>query len=126
MIELTIPQLGEENRNVKDLVFTLLSVEQPLSIIELTKKIQKNYNIRITYQAVRKAVNTLEKQGVLGKESKKYRIDKQYYVNFKVTKGDVEDLIKKAEKFRRDLQDFIARLNSEKIENCRKKLESLL
>ena len=58
--------------------------------------------------------------------AKTERIDKQYYVNFKVTKHDVEDLIKKAEKFRRDLQDFIARLNSEKIENCRKKLESLL
>ena len=74
MIELSIPQKGEETRNVKDLVFTILTEEKNLSLIELTNRIQRNYNISVTYQAVRKAVDKLNQQGVLEKIGKKYKI----------------------------------------------------
>jgi len=57
--------------------------------------------------------------------AKTERVDKQYYVNFKVSKEDVEDLIKKAENFIRNLTDFISKLNSEKIGSYRKKLEEI-
>lgn len=75
MLELAIPQPGE-TRNVKDLVFTALAQEHPLSLIELTRKIRKEYLKGVTYQAVRKAANSLEQQGVLLKEEKRFRIDK--------------------------------------------------
>mgnify|MGYP001612386715 CR=1 FL=1 len=39
MLHLTIPQIGEETKNTKDLVFTILSSEQPLSIIQIYNKI---------------------------------------------------------------------------------------
>ena len=83
MLELAIPQLGEDTKSVKDLVFTILTTEQPLSIIELTNKIRKNYNLSITYQAVRKAIDLLHKQRVLVKTKKKYSIDKKWVLKLK-------------------------------------------
>ena len=83
MIELSIPQPGEETHSAKDLVFSILTIEQPLSIIELSNRIKKNYNMSITYQAVRKAIDTLHRQGVLLKEGKKYYIDKDWIFKLK-------------------------------------------
>ena len=77
MLELSIPQLGEESKNVKDLVFTILSHEQPLSIIQLTNKIKKQYRVNITYQAVRKAVDMLVEKEALTKKGKVYSINKK-------------------------------------------------
>lgn len=83
MIELSIPQKGEETRNVKDLVFTILTEEHPLSIIEITNKIQKIYNISTTYQAVRKAVDKLHEQKVLIKKEKKYELNKSWVLQLR-------------------------------------------
>ncbi|MCD6398875.1 MAG: HEPN domain-containing protein [Candidatus Aenigmarchaeota archaeon] len=54
-------------------------------------------------------------------ESKKERVDKQYYVDFSVTKKEVEDLIKNAEGFNNELLNFIDKLNSDDINKYRKK-----
>jgi hypothetical protein len=83
MIRLTIPQLEESSNNVKDLVFTILTHEQPLSLIELTNRIKKQYNLGVTYQAVRKAVDTLINQGVLAKSRKRYSISKKWILSVK-------------------------------------------
>ena len=83
MLELSIPQLGEDTKNTKDLIFTILTQEQPLSIIELTNKIKKQYVISITYQAVRKAVDNLHSQKVLTKTGKKYAINKEWLLKLK-------------------------------------------
>lgn len=52
--------------------------------------------------------------------AKKERIDKQYYVDFNITKEQVKDTINKAELFNSKLLDFISRLTNEKIEFYRK------
>ena len=83
MLKLSIPQLGEDTKNVKDLVFTVLTQEQPLSLIKLTNRIQSQYNLHITYQAVRKAVATLLKQKVLIKEKRQYSINKDWVLKLK-------------------------------------------
>ena len=72
MLELSIPQLGEESKQAKDIVFSILTKEHPLSLIELSNRVRKEYNLQITYQAVRKAVDVLSKQGVLTKKDKRY------------------------------------------------------
>lgn len=54
--------------------------------------------------------------------AKKERVDKQYYVNFKITKDEVIDAIKKAEVFNRKLLDFIFKINKEKIDDYRKQI----
>lgn len=58
--------------------------------------------------------------------AKKERIDTQYYVDFHIIDDDVEDLIEVAEKFNAELLDFIERLDSEKIEEFRRKTNKLL
>lgn len=53
--------------------------------------------------------------------AKKERVDKQYYVDFTVTKEEVSDLIIVAEEFNSNLLNFIDNLNLEKIEDYREK-----
>lgn len=58
--------------------------------------------------------------------AKKERIDKQYYVDFKIMKEDVKELIEAAEIFNSKILDFNEKLNSEKIAEFRMKMETLL
>lgn len=58
--------------------------------------------------------------------AKKERIDKQYYVDFKIMKEEVEELIEAAEIFNSKILDFIEKLNSEKITEFRMEMETLL
>jgi uncharacterized protein (UPF0332 family) len=53
-------------------------------------------------------------------DAKTERVDKQYYVDFIITKEDVEDTIKKAEVFNSKMIDFIYKLNNEDIKRYRK------
>ncbi|MBR9702528.1 hypothetical protein GOV10_00695 [Candidatus Woesearchaeota archaeon] len=85
MIELSIPQAGEETKQAKDLVFSILSERQPLSVIQLSNIIKGQYNVSLTYHAVMKAVDSLLSKGVLLKEQKKYRISKEWLVSLKTT-----------------------------------------
>ncbi len=57
---------------------------------------------------------------------KRERIDKQYYVDFELTKMDCEDMIKKAEHFTVELKSIIKLLNEEKISRLRQKLNEML
>lgn len=83
MIELSIPQPGETSRQAKDLIFTILSKENSQSLIQLYNNIKKNYNVSITYQAVRKAVELLVEQEVLIKHEKKYSLSKEWVLQLK-------------------------------------------
>lgn len=90
MIELSIPQAGEETRNSKDLVFSVLSARQPLSAIEIANTIHKQYHVGLTYQAIKKAIDSLLKKDVLVKEGKRYRINKAWLFELK---GMVDKLL---------------------------------
>jgi uncharacterized protein (UPF0332 family) len=59
-------------------------------------------------------------------ESKKERIDKQYYVGFEISKKEVEQSLMIAEDFNRDLKGFISGLNNRDIEVYRSKFEELV
>jgi predicted transcriptional regulator len=83
MLELLIPQAGEDARTAKDLVFSVLSSRQPLSTIELTRIIQRQYNVKLSYQSIKKAIDLLLAKRVLVKEEKKYRIRKEWLVDLK-------------------------------------------
>ena len=59
-------------------------------------------------------------------DAKTERIDKQYYVDFVISKEDGKDTIRKAEIFNNKLIDFISKLNNEDITNYREKFMKLL
>ena len=58
-------------------------------------------------------------------DAKKERIDKQYYVDFNVTKQEIEEAIKIAEDFNHQLYDFIEKLTQNKIQEFRGKFQDL-
>jgi len=57
---------------------------------------------------------------------KKERINKQYYVDFEITKAEVEDSLEIAEKFNAKLLDIISKITNEDIMSYREKFKKLL
>ena len=80
-IEITLP-LGKK-QTTKNLVFSILTKEYPLKIIELTNYIKKRYGKSITFQAVRKAVLELTEEEVLIKKSNSFQINKKWILESK-------------------------------------------
>jgi len=72
-----------KKEGVKDLVFTILSKEYPLKIIQLTNFIKKRYGKSVTFQAVRKAVLELTLERVLIKVEDKFSINKKWVLETK-------------------------------------------
>ncbi|NOX71350.1 MAG: HEPN domain-containing protein [Candidatus Micrarchaeota archaeon] len=58
--------------------------------------------------------------------AKKERVDKQYYVDFSVTKNEVDEMIRTAEDFNSQLLDFIEKLNRGDAERFRNNAMILL
>lgn len=82
-IKLIIPQPSENKSNVKDIVFSILSKEYPISLNKIFHKIKKQYSNPVTYQGVRKAVDSLKDEKVLIKENKEYKINKEWILHAK-------------------------------------------
>jgi len=55
--------------------------------------------------------------------AKRERIDKQYYVDFKITREDVTTLIKDAEEFNSYMLDFISKISNNEMQEARKKFK---
>lgn len=60
------------------------------------------------------------------KFAKKERVDKQYYVDFILTKESAVDLIKKAEDFLVKMKLIIKNMGNEDIQKLREKLKDIL
>ncbi len=75
-IEIVLP-IGKKG-NVKDLVFTILTREYPLKLIELTNFIRKRYGKFVTFQAVRKAVLELVDEEILVQKENKFEINRDW------------------------------------------------
>ena len=80
-LRITLP-FGKED-NVKNLVFSILTKEYPLKIIELTNFIHKRYGKSVTFQAVRKAILQLVEEGVLMNDHNQFSVSKDWVVNSK-------------------------------------------
>ena len=59
-------------------------------------------------------------------KAKSERVDKQYYVDFSVTRDEVSNSIRTAEEFIADVTDYAERLNEDKIKECQRKALSLI
>jgi len=78
-----------KKEGVKDLVFTILSKEYPLRLIQLTNFIKKRYGKSVTFQAVRKAVLELTSEEVLIKREDKFSINKKWVLEIKTMLGEL-------------------------------------
>ncbi|PIN92864.1 hypothetical protein COU54_05320 [Candidatus Pacearchaeota archaeon CG10_big_fil_rev_8_21_14_0_10_31_24] len=90
-LEISLP-LGKKN-SVKNLVFTILTKEYPLKLIELTNFIRKRYGKAVTFQAVRKAVLELLEEKVILKENTSFLINKSWIHEAKQTIDELYNTI---------------------------------
>ena len=58
--------------------------------------------------------------------AKRERIDKQYYISFKIVESEVVEMIKIAEEFNSQILDFTERLNNERIILLREKFRKMI
>jgi len=80
-LAITLP-FGKKD-NVKNIVFSILTKEYPLRIIELTNFIRKRYGKSVTFQAVRKAILELVADGVLSQTNHEFSINKPWVLESK-------------------------------------------
>ena len=78
-----------DKQSVKNLVFTILSHEYPLKLIQLVNFIRKRYGKAVTFQAVRKAVLELVEERVLIKQEVSFSINKEW---IKESKRTIDEL----------------------------------
>ena len=80
-ISFTLPLFEGKPVSVRDKVFTVLTLKFPLSLIEILNEVKKQYNVSVSFQAVRKAVLELVDAKVLVKDGKKFAINTQWILN---------------------------------------------
>lgn len=88
-LEISLP-FGKKD-NAKNLVFSILTNEYPLKIIELTNFIKKRYGKTVTFQAVRKAILGLVDENVLIKKGNSFSINKEWVKESKDTLNRLYD-----------------------------------
>ncbi len=59
-------------------------------------------------------------------KSKEERVDKQYYVGFRIEQEEAQDSINTAEEFITEIIEFIDKLNEEDIQDYRKKAREII
>ena len=92
-LEITLPL--DKKGGIKDLVFTILTKEYPLKLIEITNLIKKRYGKSVTFQAVRKAVLLLVESGVLVQKDYEFLINKEWIIESKKVLDDLYSEINK-------------------------------
>lgn len=92
-LQLTLP-FGNQ-KNLKNLVFTILTKEYPLKLIELHNTIKRRYGRSVTYQAVRKAALELLREGVLEEQQHSYSIRKNWVIDAKQTLERIEQELRR-------------------------------
>jgi len=73
-----LPLIKSGEKNTKNLIIMVLAGEWPLSVQDICNTIHDNYDPKITYQGIRKAVLLLEKQGVLQNEPAGYKVNPKW------------------------------------------------
>lgn len=58
--------------------------------------------------------------------AKRERVDKQYYVDFEITKAQVKDVIRQAERFNGEIIDFISKMTNEIVTQLREEFQKLI
>lgn len=83
----------------------------------------KSENHTASIELLKKLFN---KDNTLILNAKKERIDKQYYIDFKITRQDVIDMIKETEEFNNQLNECLARITNDEIKEYRKEFKELI
>lgn len=101
VIRKILPMKGTSD--VKDIIFSILSEEYPLKIIELTNFIKRRYGKSVTFQGVRKALMQLVDEKIVIKKDKEFLINKEWV---KDTKKFLDELYLKLVKSKKPVKSL--------------------
>jgi biotin operon repressor len=73
--------LNQKSGNVKNTLVQKLSKQWPMSAKQLSNTLQREYALNISYQAVHKALQELEKEKIVEKNEKGYQLDEEWIQN---------------------------------------------
>lgn len=80
-VSFTLPLIEKKPTSVKDMVFTVLTTDYPLSIIELLNMLKRRYTVSVSFQSVRKAALQLVDAHVLVRNGRQFSINKQWILD---------------------------------------------
>jgi len=75
---------------VKDAIVNVLASEWPLTLKEIYFAVVKQYSLRVSYQAVHKALKQLVEFKVLVKQERRYRLNIEWIRNLKMLGASLE------------------------------------
>lgn len=78
MIEIALPEIHSEDKNVKDIVFSILAEGSPQTMTQLHREIKKRYGLSVSFQAVLKAVNVLLAKKILQRDGMLYSLNREW------------------------------------------------
>ena len=80
---LSIPNISSKSIKVRDMVFSVLAFEYPLTAKKVYNRIKDRYKSPVTYQAVYKSIKLLEDEKCLDCSNNEYKINKSWITDMK-------------------------------------------
>jgi len=74
---------GDYKKQLNDLILIILAKEYPLKIGEICHRLQNEFHITLSFQAVRKSLNVMVERKILALNNKTYCIEKNYALELK-------------------------------------------
>ena len=84
-------QLGEIKKSLPELLIIILANHYPLRIKEIHTKLKDKFQVKVSFQAVRKALNLMVDQGKLVLEKNEYQINKNWIKDNKKLSDELVD-----------------------------------
>ncbi len=73
--DINLPGLGMKEKNIKDLIVEILSIEWPLTLKKIHNILKKRYKTGVSYQAVHKVLQELVDKEILIKNNREYSLN---------------------------------------------------
>lgn len=82
-LEIVADRYGESKKTLHDLILLILAKEYPMTAGEIVKYLRQQFNVKLTFHAIRKSLLTLVERKILDRKDKKFSIDKNYILETK-------------------------------------------
>jgi len=83
VLQIVVPELGVKEGSTKDVVMSILSCEWPLTAKRIFNRVNRNYGLSVTYQAVHKTLNKLIEEKIISRKEKGYSISAEWINSLK-------------------------------------------
>ncbi|MBS3109291.1 hypothetical protein J4227_02065 [Candidatus Woesearchaeota archaeon] len=104
---------GLKKRSVKEIVFNILCTDYPLNLTKLHDIISKKYNLKVSYQGIRFAINELKDEEIIEKVGKEYILSKEWIDRLVKFSENLKENYSQMGRFKRfDLQTTQLTVNS--------------